>query len=227
MSMVTVYEEIAKFVSVESIANNIIPVLVNILVIGNISKEIFDKIMSLVLTYLNRIKEFREKDLERALSVEMSSLNVKSERNSEKENSKHRKIDTNFFENFFNETNNKINTELNLLNEMNNEHNSNNNILPNIDEDEFKIKLNNTTIKKSSTVNKEYTMLSLPTNNLNSHHADKLFDDNYVSESDEPSMEKDCITQSNNHDNNILTSPIEAKNNESEPRPELLLDDIE
>ena len=228
MSMVTVYEEIAKFVSVESIANNIIPVLVNILVIGNISKEIFDKIMSLVLTYLNRIKESREKDLERALSVEMSSLNAKSEQNSEKENSKHRTLDTNFFENFFNETNNKINTELNLLNEMNNEHNSNNNILPNIDEDEFKIKLSNTTIKKSSPVNKEYTMLSLPANNLNNHHADKLFDDNYVSESDDPSIEKDCITQSNNHDNNILTSPIEAKNNnESEPRPELLLDDIE
>ena len=124
-------------------------------------------------------------------------------------------------------TNKKINTELKLLNEMNNEHTSNNNILPNIEEEEFKIKLNNTTIKKSSPVNKEYTMISLPiANTISNHHADRLFDDNYVSESDDLSNEKDCVTLSNNK--NILTSPNDTKNNnESEPRPELLLDDIE
>lgn len=63
MLISSIYEEIAKIVSVNSIANKILPNLISILVSGNISKGNFDTLMQLVHKYLDRIKKDREKDL--------------------------------------------------------------------------------------------------------------------------------------------------------------------
>ena len=63
MLISSIYEEIAKIVSVNAIANKILPNLISILVSGNISKGNFDTLMQLVHKYLDRIKKDREKDL--------------------------------------------------------------------------------------------------------------------------------------------------------------------
>ena len=63
MVILGLYEEIAKIVNIESIANKILPNLIGILVNGQISKGNFEITMKLVTTYLERIRKYREKDL--------------------------------------------------------------------------------------------------------------------------------------------------------------------
>ena len=63
MVILGLYEEIAKIVNIESIANKILPNLIGILVNGQISKSNFEITMKLVHTYLERIRKYREKDL--------------------------------------------------------------------------------------------------------------------------------------------------------------------
>ena len=61
MGIVTVYEQIAKVVNIENIANKILPNLISILVSGSITKENFESIMNIVQKYLGLIKDSRKK----------------------------------------------------------------------------------------------------------------------------------------------------------------------
>ena len=63
MSICDIYLEISKIVSLEGIANKILPNLISMLVSGNITKSNFDKIMSLVSNYLDQIKKNRYNEL--------------------------------------------------------------------------------------------------------------------------------------------------------------------
>ena len=53
MCICDIYLEISKIVSLEGIANKILPNLISMLVTGNITKSNFDKIMKLITTYLD------------------------------------------------------------------------------------------------------------------------------------------------------------------------------
>ena len=63
MSICDIYLEISKIVSLEGIANKILPNLISMLDSGNITKSNFDKIMSLVSNYLDQIKKNRYNEL--------------------------------------------------------------------------------------------------------------------------------------------------------------------
>ena len=228
MGLVQIYEEIAKLVSVESIANKILPMLINILVTGNIDKNSFDKIMNLVLTYLNRIKESREKDLESVQSIAINNNQNENSYNSINQSQKSKKeVNTNFFEDFFNENiNEKITTELNLLHEYHD--------LPVKDYD----KNISITLKLRKNLKKEndYTTISEPQNdNIITNHQNQtnnLFDEDTKSQNDNIHEEEKIInyfTQSNHHE--IMSSPQEEQiinqsvKHDLGTDPELLLDD--
>ena len=74
MSICDIYLEIAKIVNLEGIANKILPNLISMLVSANITKGNFDKIMSLITTYLDQIKKNRYNEL----INDGSTLNVDS-----------------------------------------------------------------------------------------------------------------------------------------------------
>ena len=63
MCICDIYLEISKIVSLEGIANKILPNLISMLVTGNITKSNFDKIMKLITTYLDQIKKNRYNEL--------------------------------------------------------------------------------------------------------------------------------------------------------------------
>ena len=63
MCICDIYLEISKIVSLEGIANKILPNLISMLVKGNITKSNFDKIMKLITTYLDQIKKNRYNEL--------------------------------------------------------------------------------------------------------------------------------------------------------------------
>ena len=56
-----IYEEIVEEVSIEVIRKKIIPSLLSILIEGNISKDTYDRITSLIQKYLDKLKKSREK----------------------------------------------------------------------------------------------------------------------------------------------------------------------
>lgn len=56
-----IYEEIVEEVSIEVIRKKIIPSLLSILIEGNISKDTYDRITSLIQKYLDKLKKIREK----------------------------------------------------------------------------------------------------------------------------------------------------------------------
>jgi len=74
MCICDIYLEIAKIVNLEGIANKILPNLISMLVSANITKNNFDKIMGLVRTYLDQIKNNRYNEL----INDGSTLNVDS-----------------------------------------------------------------------------------------------------------------------------------------------------
>jgi len=63
MGICDIYKEISKVVSLEGIANKILPNLITMLVTANITKSNFDKIMELVSSYLDQIKKNRYNEL--------------------------------------------------------------------------------------------------------------------------------------------------------------------
>ena len=74
MCICDIYLEISKIVSLEGIANKILPNLISMLVTSNITKSNFDKIMELIKTYLDQIKKNRYNEL----INDGSTLNVDS-----------------------------------------------------------------------------------------------------------------------------------------------------
>ena len=89
MSICDIYLEISKIVSLEGIANKILPNLISMLVSGNITKSNFDKIMSLISNYLDQIKKNRYNELisdGSMLNVDSLANNKESELNNANNN---------------------------------------------------------------------------------------------------------------------------------------------
>ena len=97
MCICDIYLEISKIVSLEGIANKILPNLISMLVTSNITKSNFDKIMGLITTYLDQIKKNRYNEL----INDGSTLNVDSLANnkeSELNNNTNNKEEDNFMD---------------------------------------------------------------------------------------------------------------------------------
>ena len=63
MCICDIYLEISKIVSLEGIANKILPNLISMLVTGNITKSNFDKIMGLITTYLDQVNDNNDEQI--------------------------------------------------------------------------------------------------------------------------------------------------------------------
>ena len=122
MLISSIYEEIAKVVTIISIANKILPNLISILVSGNISKGNFDSLMSIVHKYLDRIKKDREKDLYDDNAPQKKKDDIISEIEDSKNKKNDNKGDDDFLNSFFsnNTTSNSNNTFSNNTNKNNN-----------------------------------------------------------------------------------------------------------
>ena len=91
MAICDIYKEISKVVSLEGIANKILPNLITMLVTANITKSNFDKIMELVSSYLDLIKKNRYNELINdgaMLNVDSLANNKENESNSNNTNAK-------------------------------------------------------------------------------------------------------------------------------------------
>ena len=91
MAICDIYKEISKVVSLEGIANKILPNLITMLVTANITKSNFDKIMELVSSYLDQIKKNRYNELINdgaMLNVDSLANNKENESNSNNTNAK-------------------------------------------------------------------------------------------------------------------------------------------
>lgn len=73
--LVDIYEEISSHAKIESIANKVLPNLIAILVSGEISSNLFNRIMTLVQTYLDKIHVFRQKDFTSENEINKSNTN--------------------------------------------------------------------------------------------------------------------------------------------------------
>ena len=96
MSICDIYLEISKIVSLEGIANKILPNLISMLVSGNITKSNFDKIMNLISAYLDQIKKNRYNELisdGSMLNVDSLANNKESELNANNMNNKEKEED--------------------------------------------------------------------------------------------------------------------------------------
>ena len=96
MSICDIYLEISKIVSLEGIANKILPNLISMLVSGNITKSNFDKIMNLISAYLDQIKKNRYNELisdGSMLNVDSLANNKESESNANNMNNKEKEED--------------------------------------------------------------------------------------------------------------------------------------
>ena len=138
MTIADIYEEIAKIVNIEGIANKILPNLISMLVGGNITKTNFDNIMKLVQTYLDRIRKNRFNDLaDDANSIANTIINSNNANNNKSQ-------EDNFMDSLLNQNNNNNNkgndkddflnnffggsqSFTSTLNNNNNNNNSNNN----------------------------------------------------------------------------------------------------
>ena len=122
MLISSIYEEIAKVVTIISIANKILPNLISILVSGNISKGNFDSLMSIVHKYLDRIKKDREKDLYDDNAPQKKKDDIISEIEESKNKKNDNKADDDFLNSFFsnNITSTNNNTNINKNNNNNN-----------------------------------------------------------------------------------------------------------
>ena len=129
MTIAEIYEEIAKIVNIEGIANKILPNLISILVGANITKTNFNTIMKLVQTYLERIRKTRFNDLaDDAGSIGNTIMNNNNNNNNQSQ-------EDNFMDSLLNQgnNNNKGNDKDDFLSsffdnsQTNNNNNNNNN----------------------------------------------------------------------------------------------------
>ncbi len=105
MTIADIYEEIAKIVNIEGIANKILPNLISMLVGGNITKTNFDTIMKLVQTYLDRIRKTRFNDLaDDANSIATTIMN-----NNNNNTNNNKSQEDNFMDSLLNQSNNNNN----------------------------------------------------------------------------------------------------------------------
>ena len=101
MAICDIYLEISKIVSLEGIANKILPNLISMLVTGNITKSNFDKIMNLISAYLDQIKKNRYNELisdGSMLNVDSLANNKENELNSNNANNNKEKEEDNFMD---------------------------------------------------------------------------------------------------------------------------------
>ena len=217
MLISSIYEEIAKVVTIISIANKILPNLISILVSGNISKGNFDSLMAIVHKYLDRIKKDREKDLYDDNNGTMKKKDdfISEIEDNKNKNSKNDK-DDDFLNSFFSgnvssSTNNNTNT--------NTQNNNNTGSLDFLDH----ISLTSNTSKTSNTFNTPSISTPTPTiTNTNTNTNNNNIDFNFSTSSNvnrantfqnTNSFSNNNFTNTSLNKTNTLSTPNVSNNN--------------
>ena len=174
MSICDIYLEIAKIVNLEGIANKILPNLISMLVSANITKGNFDKIMSLITTYLDQIKKNRYNEL----INDGSTLNVDSLANNKAANndfaSNSTKEDDNFMDSLLasskpiTSTNSNIKGNEDFINNLV----GNNSLSNNINKNNLSSNSNNNTFPFVGSSNNNNNKTNTSSNNNNSSQFD-------------------------------------------------------
>ena len=174
MSICDIYLEIAKIVNLEGIANKILPNLISMLVSANITKGNFDKIMSLITTYLDQIKKNRYNEL----INDGSTLNVDSLANNKAANndfaSNSTKEDDNFMDSLLasskpiTSTNSNIKVNEDFINNLV----GNNSLSNNINKNNLSSNSNNNTFPFVGSSNNNNNKTNTSSNNNNSSQFD-------------------------------------------------------
>ena len=223
MSICDIYLEISKIVSLEGIANKILPNLISMLVSGNITKSNFDKIMSLISNYLDQIKKNRYNELisdGSMLNVDSLANNKENELNNANNNMNNakEKEEDNFMDTLLasskpiTATNNNTKGSEDFINDLlgsnsypsfanSNNNNANNNIKSNIN--------SNTKDAFNFVENNNNSM-----NNTKINNTSNEFDFNFGNNNSNTNKKNDIFAGvSTNTNYNIPTSNINANNN--------------
>ena len=221
MSICDIYLEISKIVSLEGIANKILPNLISMLVSGNITKSNFDKIMSLVSNYLDQIKKNRYNELisdGAMLNVDSLANNKENELNANNSNNNNKeKEEDNFMDTLLasskpiTSTNNNTKGSEDFINDLlgNNSYSistSNNKADKNI-----KSNVNNNTTK--DTFNFVGNNNNNVNNNMSNNNKNAEFDFNFVNNSNTNKKNDIFAGVSTNTNYNIPTSNFNNNNN--------------
>ena len=220
MSICDIYLEISKIVSLEGIANKILPNLISMLVSGNITKSNFDKIMSLVSNYLDQIKKNRYNELisdGAMLNVDSLANNKENELNANNSNNNKEKEEDNFMDTLLasskpiTSTNNNTKGSEDFINDLlgNNSYSistSNNKADKNI-----KSNVNNNTTK--DTFNFVGNNNNNVNNNMSNNNKNAEFDFNFVNNSNTNKKNDIFAGVSTNTNYNIPTSNFNNNNN--------------
>ena len=207
MTIADIYEEIAKIVNIEGIANKILPNLISILVGANITKTNFNTIMKLVQTYLERIRKSRFNELaDDAGSIGNTIMNNNNNNNQSQED--------NFMDSLLNQgnNNNKGNDKDDFLSSFfdNTQTNKNNNINNN----------NGINFTSSSNQNKTTTStnndFNFTTSSSNNNNTKSLFDGlstNTQSPYVKSNVTSNIKTNSSNYNFNLTNSSTNKTTN--------------
>ena len=207
MTIADIYEEIAKIVNIEGIANKILPNLISILVGANITKTNFNSIMKLVQTYLERIRKSRFNELaDDAGSIGNTIMNNNNNNNQSQED--------NFMDSLLNQgnNNNKGNDKDDFLSSFfdNTQTNKNNNINNN----------NGINFTSSSNQNKTTTStnndFNFTTSSSNNNNTKSLFDGlstNTQSPYVKSNVTSNIKTNSSNYNFNLTNSSTNKTTN--------------
>ena len=224
MSICDIYLEISKIVSLEGIANKILPNLISMLVSGNITKSNFDKIMSLVSNYLDQIKKNRYNELisdGSMLNVDSLANNKENELNNPNNNMNNakEKEEDNFMDTLLasskpiTATNNNTKGSEDFINDLlgSNSYpsfaNSNTNSNPS---NNIKSNINNNTKDAFNFVGNNNNNM----NNTKSNNTSNDFDFNFGNNNSNPNKKNDIFAGiSTNANYNIPTSNNSTNNN--------------
>ena len=228
MCICDIYLEIAKIVNLEGIANKILPNLISMLVSANITKNNFDKIMGLVRTYLDQIKNNRYNEL----INDGSTLNVDSLANkgaNDLQLSSNSKEEDNFMDSLL--ASSKPITNISNVNNKGTEEFLNN-LIGNNSSSTFST--NNSAINNTSTNNKnnDFSFIGSNNNNNNNNNNNAGFDFDFGNNS---SIKKNDLfagvstnnnyNMSSNNNNNDLFSNMtinKTGNNNNNNKEDLL-----
>ena len=207
MTIADIYEEIAKIVNIEGIANKILPNLISILVGANITKTNFNSIMKLVQTYLERIRKSRFNELaDDAGSIGNTIMNNNNNNNQSQED--------NFMDSLLNQgnNNNKGNDKDDFLSSFfdNTQTNKNNNINNN---NGINFTSSSNQNKTTTSTNNDFNFITSSSNNNNTKSLFDGLSTNTQSPYVKSNVTSNIKTNSSNYNFNLTNSSTNKTTN--------------
>ena len=207
MTIADIYEEIAKIVNIEGIANKILPNLISILVGANITKTNFNTIMKLVQTYLERIRKSRFNELaDDAGSIGNTIMNNNNNNNQSQED--------NFMDSLLNQgnNNNKGNDKDDFLSSFfdNTQTNKNNNINNN---NGINFTSSSNQNKTTTSTNNDFNFITSSSNNNNTKSLFDGLSTNTQSPYVKSNVTSNIKTNSSNYNFNLTNSSTNKTTN--------------